>query len=189
MLFFLVFIISEPPELICLVIFLKSVHVLLFWPHSVLRHLWSNGFDELVICFSNTYQKHDYSKTFLLMLPKISSRPSGLMIWSSGGIGSDKRSFMVVQVTGCGRNTVKLVCRLQAGELPWEVGWHVDEIWMEFPRCCCESLRCLPSQTLLLIHSLWVMGELTPGASAGLKWDHFCLVLSPVPGHFITVLF
>lgn len=45
-------------ELTYSVVFLKSIHLVLSRLHSVLKSLCNNGFDELILCFSNTYQKH-----------------------------------------------------------------------------------------------------------------------------------
>lgn len=64
---------------------------------------------------------------------------------------------MVVHLTGSWRSPVKLVCRLQAGELPPEAGQHVDGIRL----VGCESWPSSTlSETLLLIHGMWVMREL-----------------------------
>lgn len=102
---------------------------------------------------------------------------------------SDKRFFMVVQITGYWRKTVTLVCRLRASELPWEAGWHVDEIWLEFPCCRWLGVRAyhyLPSQKRCFssISCAWWENL----SVVGLKWNHLYLVLNPVPWPFYYCL-
>lgn len=52
------------------------------------------------------------------------------MVCGLGDTGSEKKFLMAVRVTGSRSNTVKLVCRLWAGELPPETGQRVERIWL-----------------------------------------------------------
>lgn len=67
---------------------------------------------------------------FVFMPPKIISPSLGIHgLWFGGDIGLEKKFFMMVRITGSWSNTVKLVCRLWAGELP-ETGQCVDADWL-----------------------------------------------------------
>ena len=103
------------------------------------------------------------------------------MVCGLGDIGSEKKFFMMVRITGSWSNTVKLVCRLWAGELPRETGQCVDAIWL----VGCESSPCSTFSSTAC--GSWE--HLPPWGIVGCKWHHLCAVLSPEPGHFILLLF
>jgi len=74
---------------------------------------------------------------------------------------------MVVHVTGSWSDTVKLVCRLWAGELPPETGQCVDGIWL----VRCESSPCSTLSRDSASHPQDVGHESTslPGALRGVS--------------------